>query len=42
MPGMYQGRNFGCNFGLGASSGPLASKIGGELPTQVYLANIQN
>jgi hypothetical protein len=40
--GMVRGRNFGCNFGLGASSGPLTSKIGGELPTKAYLANVQN
>jgi hypothetical protein len=42
LHGMVRGRNFGCNFGLGASSGPPTSKIGGELPTKAYLANVQN
>jgi hypothetical protein len=41
LPGCIRGRNFGCNFGLGAISGPLTTEIGGELPTEEYLANIQ-
>jgi hypothetical protein len=36
--GMYQGRNFGCNFGVGATSGPCPSKIGGERPAHSLLA----
>jgi hypothetical protein len=37
LPGCIRGRNFG----LGAISGPLTTEIGGELPTEEYLANIQ-
>jgi hypothetical protein len=37
---MYQGRTFGSTFGVGALSGQLTSKTGGELPTQSLLVNI--